>query len=761
MKKCLIFAASAVLALCMGCVADNPETAQQPFVKILTEAVNISKDAAENQVVMIQATENTTWQAEISEGSLGWISLVKNSGIGSGRLVFSVDENIGTQVRSAVISLTGSSPSGQALDGGSLTISQLGTAPSILAVPNGVVSVPSDANSRYVMTVTANVEWKAEVEIISGEDGWASVSSPVGTASGSGEAAFAFTANETEEARTAILRVSGTGDNSDLSAELRVTQQRAPAKYGVAIAGMNGYIPEGDGYMVVLSGSKEREYDCIVAVADDTTRISFEKKLAEGEYTLVSVTPKGGSEIALGANFSVDAEGVCTLVSKWLAAFESFGGDSPESPIHISLPKHLKALADAVNGGETLAGKYLVQTADISLAEYDPWIGIGNASCRFEGSYDGGSHKISGLKISAGAPEGNCGQALFRHIGAGPDSTVVVKNFTTEGSATASAGFVAGAISLCDSNAVISGIVNKVEIEAISGSGDFSDIAGVVGCVLGGGTTVSGCVNSGMIGITSGGAAQKGSNGGVIGRANGRKTALLTVTGCSNTAPITFIGNTGGVVGQSSAGYLLITDCSNTGTVSQVVNTVSHGAGIIATAKGDSISVFRCFNAGIIGGYRHSGTIVGVASSSKSVVRDCYNCGTVKTQNATGNNGGVVGNITVDGFKVENCYNRGLYVMLDGNLAETTVGNNTFGGVSGSGNKYFSGVSNCFYLSGKGMVGGLSTAGSKGVATDVAGKAVAKDEAFFTSGTPIDGWDTSVWKFEAEKFPTLISNPEE
>ena len=57
------------------------------------------------------------------------------------------------------------------------------------------------------------------------------------------------------------------------------------------------------------------------------------------------------------------------------------------------------------------------------------------------------------------------------------------------------------------------------------------------------------------------------------------------------------------------------------------------------------------------------------------------------------------------------------------------------------------------------MIGGLGR-GQKAPAVDVAGQSEQKDAAWFTSGTPIAGWDASVWTFSAGAYPTLTDNPE-
>lgn len=165
--------------------------------------------------------------------------------------------------------------------------------------------------------MTANLEWRAEVEIVSVEPGWASVVSPAQSLTGSGQAVFSIAENTTEEARVATLRVVSATD-PELFGELTVTQLRAPAQYNLTIAGMDGTLPLGNASLLIAPASGENltRFGSI-AVIDSNTSISYDEALPAGEYTLVSVTPEGSSSIYLGGRFTIGEESVCTEMEHW------------------------------------------------------------------------------------------------------------------------------------------------------------------------------------------------------------------------------------------------------------------------------------------------------------------------------------------------------------------------------------------------------------------------------------------------------------
>lgn len=200
-----------------------------------------------------------------------------------------------------------------------ILVTQLGAAPSILIEPAGSVSLASDAIAEYSVEVTANLEWRTEVEIISGEPGWISAIYPDEPYVGAGVALFSIAENTTEESRIAVLRVVYT-DDPTVCGELTVTQMRAPARYNLTIQGMDGTLPTGNASLLIESASgEELTRSGSVVVVDSDTSISYDEALPAGEYTLVSVTPEGGSPIYLGGRFTIGEESVCTEMEHWYA----------------------------------------------------------------------------------------------------------------------------------------------------------------------------------------------------------------------------------------------------------------------------------------------------------------------------------------------------------------------------------------------------------------------------------------------------------
>lgn len=111
------------------------------------------------------------------------------------------------------------------------------------------------------------------------------------------------------------------------------------------------------------------------------------------------------------------------------------GGTGTESdPYQISNGAELAYLAQQVNGGTTYAGSFFTLTADIQLNEQDvptanenpnSWTPIGNNKEKFQGTFDGDGHTISGLYISSTEQY----QGLFGGVAA----TCIVKDLIVKG----------------------------------------------------------------------------------------------------------------------------------------------------------------------------------------------------------------------------------------------------------------------------------------------------------------------------------------
>lgn len=98
----------------------------------------------------------------------------------------------------------------------------------------------------------------------------------------------------------------------------------------------------------------------------------------------------------------------------------------------------LKEFRDAVNKGNTFAGKSIKLTADVDL-KGEEWIPIGNSTYSFNGSFDGQGHRISNLTVNG---SGKSNQGLF-----GITKDREIKNLTIENAKVAgrlNVGVVAG-----------------------------------------------------------------------------------------------------------------------------------------------------------------------------------------------------------------------------------------------------------------------------------------------------------------------------
>ncbi|MCH5184928.1 MAG: carboxypeptidase regulatory-like domain-containing protein [Oscillospiraceae bacterium] len=175
-------------------------------------------------------------------------------------------------------------------------------------------------------------------------------------------------------------------------------------------------------------------------------------------------------------------------------------GDNDD--LEISTAEGLRAFADSVNGGNTYRGKTVTLGADIDLSsvcgadingEEVSWVPIGRLESKFNGTFDGGGHTISGLYINS-EYEDFAGLFYFT------DTNSVIKNLTVDGFIKVGyesdpmwanmpswiggiAGLSAGKIKNCRNKATIQGIGNGVYASGICSSDG----------------TVENCINTGSI----------------------------------------------------------------------------------------------------------------------------------------------------------------------------------------------------------------------------------------------------------------------
>lgn len=265
------------------------------------------------------------------------------------------------------------------------------------------------------------------------------------------------------------------------------------------------------------------------------------------------------------------------------------GSGSREDPYIIASPGNFMYFVSLASAGESFAGKYIKQTADVDLkgGELAP-IGV---TVPFAGSYDGGGHEISDLSVTSA---GNAG--IFAAASGASISGIVAANATFKGKY---AGAIVG-------NATGGTVISDCVVLTSSSVEGSARVGGIVGNLLG--STVTRCVNY---------------------------TTALAVS----TSDSCYVG---GIVGLAADGSLLEL-CYNSGEITvdcSASNKNGCAGGILGcdgTTAGGSANVARCVNAGTVfftysgsnsvRGY--TGGIVGRAANSKkaSTISDCYNIG--------------------------------------------------------------------------------------------------------------------------------------
>ncbi len=415
--------------------------------------------------------------------------------------------------------------------------------------------------------------------------------------------------------------------------------------------------------------------ESVVSGTDATLRFNIlPTEIANGESVMVIVTT--AEDATLMGSFTYSGDTPYSIARAESAPFgfnvaavdgdlwtshaaETFAGGTGYSiettSYSISTEAELALLAKMVNAGTTMSNMTFTLTADLDLAAHE-WVAIGTSSNSFQGTFDGGNHKITGLYINQ---SGTDYQGLFGYV----YSRGEVKNVGVSGSVRGNS-YVGGVVGYNNSSSKVTNCYN---------TGSVSSSSFYVGGVVGrnnASSEVTNCYNTGSVSSSS------TKVGGVVGYNN----SYSKVTNCYNTGSVSgSSGYVGGVVGGNYSSSE-VTNCYNTGSVS--------GSGYIGGVVGDngnSSKVTNCYNTGSVSGSStYVGGVVGYNYSSSSEVTNCYNTGNVSSSSYS--IGGVVG-YNNNAAYVTNCYNTG-----------GVSGSSNVGGVAGNNNAAY--VTNCYWLSG-------------------------------------------------------------
>ena len=276
------------------------------------------------------------------------------------------------------------------------------------------------------------------------------------------------------------------------------------------------------------------------------------EKLQEQSDEKTEPQEESKKELLKGISLLMEEENSTAVSENEAADFEGEGEEN--DPYLIEDVEDLKKLAENVNNGEAYANTYFKLTANIDLNNEPNWTPIGTEDTLFQGTFDGGGHQITNLKIGKreyGGLFGNVWGATIQNC----NVTGEVNGYNYSG----------GIVGYANDNTHILNCSFQGNVE-----GNGQDRGGIVGSTSIG-CDVSGCFVTGT--VTGGNCV-----GGIAGNGVG------TIKNCYALADVTAAGDSAGGI----AGYaynLSIENCYYSGKVSSNGN----AGGIAGIARNSGI----------------------------------------------------------------------------------------------------------------------------------------------------------------------------
>lgn len=250
---------------------------------------------------------------------------------------------------------------------------------------------------------------------------------------------------------TLVVRFDASGDNDDnwyaknVKAYIQAVDGTAPTKLAVSVApgrhskGNTVYVSVAFSEIVSYSGTKKlnTNWGSLTYVAGSGTNVlTFKGTIPQNATGDLNITGFSGTIQDLAGNSlsgGVTASSICTLDDDFAYTIDEFQKDGDN--YLIKTHEDLIGLAGYVNGGGATEGKTFLQVADIVFPHTTNWnnnsstefnyIAIGyyidkSNESRFDGTYDGGGHTISGIRIYRGGDTNSDSyQGLFGIINLG------------------------------------------------------------------------------------------------------------------------------------------------------------------------------------------------------------------------------------------------------------------------------------------------------------------------------------------------------
>ena len=269
---------------------------------------------------------------------------------------------------------------------------------------------------------------------------------------------------------------------------------------------------------------------------------------------------------------------------------------------YISTAQDMVAFRDAVNGGNSFAGKYVeilenIDMSEVCSSEKGSFTPIGQTGTYFAGNFNGNFHTISKLYISQAKSSGANYVGMFNIL----PSTSVVENIILENVNVNSLGnsninvYIGGIVAELKGRLRNCGVQSGTITATNTASNAYARIfpGGVMGDASSSTALIENCYNRATINATING-TYSGGYGCYAGGVGGFVSSGATLDNCYNTGNITIVasgnrtsssGFIGGVVGNmytpGANGY--IRNSYSSGNVSSSGYTATHIAGIVGS----------------------------------------------------------------------------------------------------------------------------------------------------------------------------------
>ncbi len=412
------------------------------------------------------------------------------------------------------------------------------------------------------------------------------------------------TTNNLNSFNTLGIRFDASGNNEDTwyayntVAHIQAAESTAPTKLAVSVnpgrhaKGNTIYVSVAFSEIVTVTGTPtltaSNNWGTLTYTSGSGSNVlTFKGTIAQEATGSLGIIRINGTVKDLAGNSlsgGVSASGLCSLnadLTYGLSDFQQEGGE-----YLITCHDDLRGLAGYVNGGNNCSGRTFRQVTDLVFPHNDNWnlasstehnyTAIGIEGHNFQGTYDGGGHTVSGIRIFKGgtAPDADCYQGLFGKLNSGTVRNVHLADARITGKS-----YVGGIAGNNNSGTVEDcSVAANVCIHAMVTNANYH--GGITG--ENSGATAQRCVSRATLTVVD--ATDCEYYGGITGwQSNGSMKDCLVVG-----AVIPAVGYRGAIAGSMSSGNNIQRNYYRACTVAGVANTTGVGTrnGDITTNQG-------------------------------------------------------------------------------------------------------------------------------------------------------------------------------